>query len=128
MHGAPTLTVQEAATRLGMTAQGVRKAVREGRLDGTTRLLPSGKREYSISPKAVDAYLARGDAPSSQTEMLELNLQLSTQAVQDKEKEIIALRLRLEATEKELARVKRAMRVFLDDGATQSESSPGGVG
>lgn len=125
------MTVVEAATRLSMTPQGVRKAVREGRLGGSTRLLPSGKREYAISAHAVEAYLARGDAHASQFETLQLNFQLTTEALHDKEKEIIALRARLQATDTELTKVKQVlrdvMRAFLGDEATQSEA-PGGAG
>lgn len=132
MPDASLLTVKQAAQRLGMTPQGVRKAVRERRLDGTARLLPSGKREYRVSEEAVEAYLAgAGTRLDSEIEALSMRLALVTNALHDKELEVVELRARLEAAEREVKKTTQALHLQIEvvrafAGEDESQSGPAG--
>ena len=140
MSDAPPLTVGQAAVCLGMTPQGVRKAVREGRLAGTAKLLPSGKREYGISAAAIEAYLARG-APDAETdaeaeadfrsqfETLSYRYELTSRDLHARELEVATLKARLEAVERDLMKTKKALykvvRAFTRAEETQPRTAGG---
>jgi hypothetical protein len=102
------LTVRQAAARLGMTAQGVRKAVRERRLLGETRLLPNGRREYVLDVQAVEAFHAdRASSIDDRVDSLLVQVALAEGAVRDKEREVESLRRELEYMRRELEYMRR---------------------
>ena len=106
----PYLTVKQAALRLAMTPEGVRKAVREGRLEGSTRLLPSGKREYFLAAEAVEAFHAdREEAVDGRVDTLLVELALTQGALRDKEAEIQRLKHELATAKRDLARTALAL-------------------
>ena len=104
------LTVKEAALRLGMTPEGVRKAVREGRLAGETQSLPSGRREYILAAEAVEEFRCdREPSFDEDVDTLRIQLALAEGALRDKDAEIDRLRHELGTARDDLARTRRAL-------------------
>lgn len=104
------LTVKDAALRLGMTPEGVRKAVREGRLAGETQSLPSGRREYILAAEAVEAFRCdREPSFDEDVDTLRIQLALADGALRDKDAEIDRLRHELGTASDDLARTRRAL-------------------
>lgn len=111
----PSLTVKEAALRLGMTPEGVRKAVRERRLAGDTQLLPSGKREYLLAAEAVETFRCdREPSFDEHVDTLRIQLALAEGALRDKDAEIDRLRHDLGTARDDLARTRRALELHLE--------------
>lgn len=110
----PYLTVKQAALRLAMTPQGVRKAVREGRLAGSTQLLPSGKLEYFLEAEAVETFHTdRESSFDDRVDTLLFELALTQGALRDKEAEVQDLKHDLAIAKRDLARTTRALTLHL---------------
>lgn len=108
------LTVKEAALRLSMTPEGVRKAVRERRLAGDTQLLPSGKREYLLAAEAVEKFRCdREPSFDEDVDTLRVQLALAEGALRDKGAEIDRLRHELRTARDDLTRTRRALELHL---------------
>jgi hypothetical protein len=106
----PHLTVKQAAQRLGMTPQGVRKAVREGRLEGSTQLLPSGKRAYFLVAEAVEAFHSDHELSfDKRADNLLVELALTQGALREKEAEVQGLKHDLLTAKRDLLRTSRAL-------------------
>lgn len=106
------LSVKDAALRLGMTPEGVRKAVRDGRLAGETQLLPSGKREYILAAEAVEVFRCeREPSFDEDVDTLRIRLALAEGAARDKDAEIDRLRHQLGTARDELAKTRRALEL-----------------
>lgn len=122
------LTIHQAADRLGMTSQGVRKAVREGRLKGTVRLQPGGRREYEVPEAAIDDFVAgRGSPEDNKLDTVTLRLEMAMAALHAKELEFVELRTEFRGVKRQLDRTRKALAAFTSDDVSEDETRGGPI-
>lgn len=104
------LPLSVAAARLGISYEGARRALLDGRLQGTIEIGANGRKIYSVDPAALDAEVAEREARHddeaarlrAEVEALRMEVQMANAAIADLRTELATARTELEATRAEL--------------------------
>ena len=122
------LTVSEAATRLGLTPQGVRNAISDGRLAALTTVLPNGRRSFDIRVSAIDAFERnRRPGADERVEQLQWRLDHAIDDLHQKDLRILDLEKDLELARREARTMKAELTSYLQGRLAALEAGTGAL-
>jgi hypothetical protein len=115
--GRATYSVEDVAEKLDMSAEGVRKAAREGRLPATIVRVGTRRHRYLFDADEIDARVAAeanaGNGRTDRTEILEFRLSMAEGRVRELETRLARAQVVVDQQAAEVGRLRRVIQEFV---------------